>query len=442
MKNFIFYFVQFFVLINSVLAQHVSSDVMLDIPLLNTGRWEQTIDFQSFTVKDFIAISIVLDGEEMSNSAVRCSIHTVRGWQEVPAFGEDAPDHRYVSELTFLPVEAAGTIVFHFEVAPGISMSDLKGRVHIFSPTGAISSLAQPEEIAESADGSSCECSKPAFIPRSSWGIANGLNGNIYIPPAVYTNVSHLIVHHSAGTNSSNNWPGVVDAVFDYHVNTNGWSDIGYNWLIDPNGVLYEGRGGGDNVRGSHMCGYNNNTMGVCLLGNFVNVAPSTVALETLTHLLAWKCCKEDISPGGNGPITSYAGYMQHISGHRDGCAPNYTECPGGLLYTQLGNLRLSTETFIQNGCNNVTGTFQPVQHTTLTATPNPARDRVRLQWEPAAAPAQLRLSDALGHTVGTYSVDNNASEVWIPVYQLPPGLYWVTGEGNGPRISTRFIKF
>ncbi|MBK8668457.1 MAG: N-acetylmuramoyl-L-alanine amidase [Saprospiraceae bacterium] len=74
----------------------------------------------------------------------------------------------------------------------------------------------------------------------------------------------------------------MVASIFDFHVNTNGWQDIGYNWLIDPNGVLYEGRGGGENVRGAHMCGYNNNTLGVCVMGNFVSLIPSDTAIISL----------------------------------------------------------------------------------------------------------------------------------------------------------------
>ncbi|MBK6566153.1 MAG: N-acetylmuramoyl-L-alanine amidase [Saprospiraceae bacterium] len=197
-----------------------------------------------------------------------------------------------------------------------------------------------------------CECPLPSYIPRTVWGNSFGLTEDIYVPPAVLTEVTHLIVHHSASSNQSNDWPAVVASFFDYHVNTNGWQDIGYNWLIDPLGNLYKGRGGGEDVRGAHMCGYNNNTMGICVIGTFTSVMPAQEALATLEQLLSYKACQKSFDVQGRADIVSHPGNMFRISGHRDGCAPNYTECPGTQLHAFLPIMREGCSSYILDSCS------------------------------------------------------------------------------------------
>jgi len=177
----------------------------------------------------------------------------------------------------------------------------------------------------------------PDYATRTEWDCPDGQNPS---GPVSLTNVTHQIVHHSAGTNSSSDWPAVVRSIWDYHVNTNGWSDIGYNWLIDPNGVIYQGRGwinGDDEVQGAHFCGTNSNTMGVCLLGNFEETTPSSDALDNLEELLAWKSDEKNIDPTTRSYHSSSALNLFTISGHRDGCN---TLCPGENLYVRLPEIR------------------------------------------------------------------------------------------------------
>lgn len=61
--------------------------------------------------------------------------------------------------------------------------------------------------------------------------------------PPLYTTVTHLIVHHTAGANTAADWPSVLRSIWVLHVMGNGWNDIGYDYLIDPDGLPYEGRG-------------------------------------------------------------------------------------------------------------------------------------------------------------------------------------------------------
>jgi hypothetical protein len=131
-----------------------------------------------------------------------------------------------------------------------------------------------------------------------------------------------------------------VRGIWAFHVNSNGWSDIGYNWLIDPSGRIYQGRAwvdSNDNAQGAHFCGYNAQTMGVCMLGDFNSISPSEAALKSLVRLLAYRASANTLDPRGVSFHTSSSRNLNIISGHRDGCS---TDCPGDALYPQVPTLR------------------------------------------------------------------------------------------------------
>lgn len=177
----------------------------------------------------------------------------------------------------------------------------------------------------------------PEYVSRTEWDCPDGQEPS---GPVSRTDVTHQIIHHSAGPNSADDWPAVVRSIWDYHVNTNGWSDIGYNWLVDPNGIIYQGRGwidGDDEVQGAHFCGTNSNTMGACLMGNFEEISPEPAAMEAVESLLAWKSDQKNIDPLATSYHSSSGLDLHTISGHRDGCS---TLCPGENLYVQLPKIR------------------------------------------------------------------------------------------------------
>lgn len=159
--------------------------------------------------------------------------------------------------------------------------------------------------------------------------------------------MTHLIVHHSAGTNLANDWSAVVRAIWDFHTVTRGWDDIGYNWLVDPDGVIYEGRG--ENLIGAHFCGANTNTEGICVLGDFTIVPPKLEAVSGLVRWLAWKSCAADLYPIDREFHAPSGKNLLQVSGHRDGCA---TSCPGDAFYPLLDEVRAATIQYIDNNCN------------------------------------------------------------------------------------------
>ncbi|MBL8208709.1 MAG: N-acetylmuramoyl-L-alanine amidase, partial [Blastocatellia bacterium] len=211
-----------------------------------------------------------------------------------------------------------------------------------------------------SAESSAAKYPKPVITSRTAWGCPDGQNNPRATPS--YTTVTHLIVHHTAGSNTASDWAAVVRAIWNFHIFTNGWSDIGYNYLIDPNGVIYEGRAGGDNVIGAHFSCQNSGTMGVAMLGTFTSVQPSTTALNSLKEILSWKADQRSIDPSASTFHNGMQQALQNISGHRDGngltrsCTA--TECPGETFYPLLPNLR--TE---------IKGLVSPINDFTLSTT-------------------------------------------------------------------------
>ncbi len=193
--------------------------------------------------------------------------------------------------------------------------------------------------------------SRPPVVSRTAWGNPQG-QSSPQAPPAYYP-VRHLVIHHTADSNtlgSGQTWADRVRAIWSFHTYTRGWGDIGYNYLIDPNGVIYEGRAGGDDVVGFHDTA-NYGSMGVALIGTYSTAEPTAAAVDALVALLAWKADQKRIDPLGRSfyygcsisrycaPFNSGA-VVDHISGHRQVTPNGYTTCPGDRLFNLLPLIR------------------------------------------------------------------------------------------------------
>lgn len=199
---------------------------------------------------------------------------------------------------------------------------------------------------------------KPPIVSRTEWGCPDGEENSRAAPE--YTSVTHLVIHHTVlvpDSESVEAYAALVRSIWDLHVFTRGWNDIGYNFLIDPAGLVYEGRAGSAgetgepgerDVRGAHFICANEGTMGVALLGDFTHAPPSPEALDSLARLLAWKCRERAIDPLGASLHPATMLHLEHICGHRDGngappesgACPIGTECPGEMLYRLLPGIR------------------------------------------------------------------------------------------------------
>jgi hypothetical protein len=179
------------------------------------------------------------------------------------------------------------------------------------------------------------------FRTRAEWGCPDGEESR-WTP--AYTKVTHAVVHHTAGANSVPDWDAELRSIWYLHTFTNGWGDIGYNYLIDPNGVVYEGRAGGDGAIGAHFSCRNTNTVGVALLGTYSTAAPTAAALSSLENLLAELCVRNAIAPQAMKLHVPTALLVPTIIGHRDGnpstTTCSKTECPGDVLHALLPSIR------------------------------------------------------------------------------------------------------
>ena len=138
----------------------------------------------------------------------------------------------------------------------------------------------------------------PAIVPRSAWGADESIRRNA---PGYAPAVRFAIVHHTAGPNdySPSQAAAIMRGIEIYHVKSNGWNDIGYNFLVDRYGTVYEGRYGGidRNVIGAHALGFNTGSVGVALIGSFGSSAPPAAALRSLEKLLAWRLDLAHVDP-------------------------------------------------------------------------------------------------------------------------------------------------
>ncbi|MGW7280911.1 peptidoglycan recognition protein family protein [Streptomyces sp. NPDC054844] len=188
---------------------------------------------------------------------------------------------------------------------------------------------------------------RPKITTRRGWGANEKLREKKF----VYTKkVKAAFVHHSATGNnySCKQAPAVIRSIYRYHVNSMGWRDIGYNFLVDKCGKIYEGRAGGVSkaVLGAHTLGFNSNSMGIAVLGTYGSKKPSSAAVKAVARLTAWKVGLYGMNPRGKTYLKSGGGNLYRkgknvrlnvISGHRDGFA---TSCPGKKLYGKLGTTR------------------------------------------------------------------------------------------------------
>ncbi|MEZ4934885.1 MAG: N-acetylmuramoyl-L-alanine amidase [Saprospiraceae bacterium] len=334
-------------------SQSERSVLVFEPHQLNQGKFE----FDDFTVykisclgeipldhiEPFLAYSIVWYAKDwQAENQMKVSFYNGET-QTTPIFINTDPhatprEGQYISQLYFTEKDVKKIRIQQAGLAEIERIE-----VHFFSPGKTV---APAPAITDSGDRLACPCPQPTYLDRLGW-CPDGTCPEDATP--AFTTVTHLIVHHSAGSNSSSDWAATVRSIYDFHVFTNGWDDIGYNWLIDPNGVVYEGRG--DNVRGAHFCGFNAGTMGVCMMGDYTSIVPTDQAVGSLENLLAWKSCDADIEPNGEAFHASSGLDLMHISGHRDGCA---TACPGNSFYPTLPAVREAVQNKLDTECNDL----------------------------------------------------------------------------------------
>ncbi|WP_332909683.1 N-acetylmuramoyl-L-alanine amidase [Nocardia gipuzkoensis] len=189
----------------------------------------------------------------------------------------------------------------------------------------------------------------PGVITRAQWGADESIRCD---QPTYDDHIGGVTVHHTAGRNdySKSESAGIVRAIYTYHAKTLGWCDIGYNALVDKYGQVFEGRFGGLDrpVQGAHAGGFNENTSGVALMGNYESEQPTEASIEALGAFVGWRAKVAGLDPKGHTTMysegTSFTPYAQGeavrlpiVFAHRD---VGNTTCPGDAAYALMDRIR------------------------------------------------------------------------------------------------------
>ena len=189
----------------------------------------------------------------------------------------------------------------------------------------------------------------PAVIGRAQWG---AVEENRCGGPHYDAGVRAAVVHHTAESNdyAPQDSAGIVQSIYAYHTRTLGWCDIAYNALVDKYGQVFEGRAGGLNkpVEGSHTGGFNRDTWGVAMIGDFSAVPPTPIQVRTVGRLLGWRLSLSGVNPLGSTTLVSDGGSYTHFARGTDPTLPTIfthrdvgiTECPGNAGYAAMDDIR------------------------------------------------------------------------------------------------------
>jgi hypothetical protein len=279
-------------------------------------------------------------------------------WMEVPSHSDDAPDLGsperarasvsapvWTGRADWVQYRLKGRtpgLRLHFVNVSGTTtaLDRLRTGIRKTANRAALAVLAPSVAHAQGA--------QPAIVPREQWGAENCVPRR----SPEYGEVKVAFVHHTVSTNDylPEDGPAAVLAICRYHRNSNGWNDVGYNFLVDRYGTIYEGRAGGIDraVVGAQAQGYNSQSSGIAVIGTHTAVPLEEATIASIAALIRWKLPLHAQPTAGEVILTSAGGSsnrypsgtevtFQRVSGHRDG---DSTSCPGEAAYAQLPALR------------------------------------------------------------------------------------------------------
>ncbi len=267
--------------------------------------------------------------------------------------------------------------------------------------------------------------SSPALVSRFAWGA----NERLKRPPAFAPNVRFVLIHHTAGSNdyTRQQSAAIVRGIQLYHVSGNGWNDIGYNFLVDKYGQVFEGRAGGIDrpVVGAHAEGFNAGSVGIAVLGSYGATGISSAARAAIVKLIAWRLDAAHVDPlstlswisGGDSRFPrGIPVFLRAISGHRD---TGFTDCPGDGVYRDLAALA---------GAAALVGLPKIYEPHTAGQPGGPVRFTARLS---RAAGWRLTIVDAAGLQVATSQGAGLEIDWTWDASARPPGAYtWTLTSG------------
>lgn len=306
-----------------------------------------------------------------------------------------------------------------------------------------INTQAGPRKTVRLTRSASAATPGPKVIGRAAWGADEAIRRG----EGSFTRAKRIFLHHTNTPNNDADPAGTIRAIYSYHVRTRGFHDIGYNYLIDHRGRVFEGRratpasGGesqpgedsnGFSVLGAHTKDHNAGSIGIALLGNSDSAAPTPDALGSLIGLSAWAADRHGIDPLGKhlraDPVTGIPQRLFNIAGHKDS-GGSITHCPGAVLSSQLPAIRKRVEEAIVSAGAETppampTGTTMAAPSPSTSMTPNAEGDVSR-----TAVKVDLMFQDKQGVVHRTVSVAPSGGSFSVTDASfredpLSPGVY------------------
>jgi hypothetical protein len=267
-------------------------------------------------------------------------------WQTLEADGPAAGDRRGATD----PLWVGASDAIEARVDGGRRPLPAGLRVDLINPDAGPAPTGRSSRSTESSRTESVAMPArpvPRMITRAGWGANEAI---VKAPPEYTGPVQVVFVHHTATGNgySCGDSAAIVRGIQTYQVRTKGWDDIGYNFLVDKCGTIFEGRGGGvgRNVLGAHTLGFNVDASAIAVIGTFDAAGVSPTVRTAIATVAAYKLGAAGNPPNGKVVYTSGGSdrypkgtraTLFRISGHRDA---GRTECPGDALYRQLPQIR------------------------------------------------------------------------------------------------------
>lgn len=225
------------------------------------------------------------------------------------------------------------------EEAPAYSAATLPATEGTADTEGTEGTATDDDTIALQSAAAATTVPRPAIYSRAQWGADESMRDGA----PRYAAVKGAVIHHTVNANNytAEQVPGIIRGIYAYHTKSQGWSDVGYNFLVDRFGRLWEGRYGGVTaaVRGAHISAYNDYAFGISAIGNYDIAEPSSEMVAAITRLIAWKLAIHGIDATSTQTWGSVR--MPAIIGHRDGGS---TACPGRYLYSKIPGIRTAVK--------------------------------------------------------------------------------------------------
>jgi hypothetical protein len=290
-------------------------------------------------------------GARLGESAITLALRTrVDGvwspWRPVPYHQEEAPDPSsaegraarpgtdpvYVGDVDDVQVRA---LTDSGKAPAGMTLS-------LVDPGAAAMERAPSLERAAADTGTTGLSAarvarRPVIYSRARWGADERMRSRSSLH---YGRIRGGFVHHTVNANryTRAQVPSIIRGIYAYHTQSRGWSDVGYNFLVDRFGRIWEGRYGGvaRPVVGAHTLGYNSDSFAMSAIGNYETARPTTALLRAYSRLFAWKLSLHRVRAASTRQWIAKR-YLPAISGHRDA---GQTACPGRYLYSRIPTIR------------------------------------------------------------------------------------------------------